>query len=93
MSELIVVRFGPRFLALNNSYDVRLRQMAMECAKEMGIAAHIHEGVYIMLGGPTYETVAELRLLRMLGIDAVGNAGIYSINNIQTINISSYGIP
>lgn len=65
-------RFGPRFLALNNSYDMRLRQMAMECAKEMGIAPHIHEGVYVMLGGPTYETVAELRLLRMLGIDAVG---------------------
>jgi len=65
-------RFGPRFLAMNNSYDVRLRQMAIECAKDMGIGAHIHEGVYVMLGGPTYETVAELRLLRMLGIDAVG---------------------
>ena len=67
-----VSRFGPRFLAMNNSYDVRLRQMAIECAKDMGIGAHIHEGVYVMLGGPTYETVAELRLLRMLGIDAVG---------------------
>ena len=71
---MLLFRFGPRFLALNNSYDMRLRQMAMECAKEIGIGAHIHEGVYVMLGGPTYETVAELRLLRMLGIDAVGNS-------------------
>ena len=79
------VRFGPRFLALNNSYDMRLRQMAMECAKEMGIAPHIHEGVYVMLGGPTYETVAELRLLRMLGIDAVGKESPTSLkmNNIN----------
>lgn len=65
-------KFGPRFLALNNTYDPRLRQMALECAKDIGIGEHIHEGVYVMLGGPTYETVAELRLLRMLGVDAVG---------------------
>ena len=67
-------RFGPRFPALNNSYDLRLRQIAFEVAKQMEYDGHIHEGVYAMLGGPTYETVAELRLLRMLGVDAVGNA-------------------
>ena len=69
-------RFGPRFPALNNSYDLKWRQKAIQIAKEMGIGKHIHEGVYVMLGGPAYETVAELRLLRMLGVDAVGNANI-----------------
>lgn len=65
-------RFGPRFPALNNSYDYGLRQVAKQVAKEIGIGQYIREGVYVMLGGPAYETVAELRLLRMLGVDAVG---------------------
>ncbi len=65
-------RFGPRFPAMNNSYDQRLRQLAKQVAKDIGIEQYIREGVYVMLGGPAYETVAELRLLRMLGVDAVG---------------------
>jgi len=65
-------RFGPRFPAMNNSYDLGLRQLAKDVAKEIGISDYIREGVYVMLGGPAYETVAELRLLRMLGVDAVG---------------------
>lgn len=65
-------RFGPRFPALNNSYDYQLRQIAKQAAKDIGIGQYIREGVYVMLGGPAYETVAELRLLRMLGVDAVG---------------------
>ena len=69
---VIVDRFGPRFPALNNSYDMGLRQLAKQVAKDIGIDQYIREGVYVMLGGPAYETVAELRLLRMLGVDAVG---------------------
>lgn len=46
--------------------------MAKQVAKDIGIDQYIREGVYVMLGGPAYETVAELRLLRMLGVDAVG---------------------
>lgn len=57
---------------MNNSYDQRLRQLAKLVAKDIGIDQYIREGVYVMLGGPAYETVAELRLLRMLGVDAVG---------------------
>lgn len=49
-----------------------LRQLAKQVAKDIGIDQYIREGVYVMLGGPAYETVAELRLLRMLGVDAVG---------------------
>ena len=59
---------------MNNSYDQRLRQLAKQVAKDIGIEKYIREGVYVMLGGPAYETVAELRLLRMLGVDAVGTS-------------------
>ncbi|KAL7646071.1 UNVERIFIED_CONTAM: hypothetical protein RMT77_002972 [Armadillidium vulgare] len=65
-------RFGPRFPAMNNCYDANLRKIAKETAKEMGLDPAIKEGVYIMLGGPCYETPAELRVLRVMGVDAVG---------------------
>jgi hypothetical protein len=38
----------------------------------MGMKDETHTGVYICLGGPSYETVSELRMWRMLGVDAVG---------------------
>jgi len=65
-------RFGPRFPNLNNAYDKSFREMARETAKELKLDDIVKEGVYVMLGGPTYETVAELKLLRLLGVDAVG---------------------
>lgn len=65
-------RWGPRFPALNNAYDLKLRNLAREVAKELGISEYMQEGVYVMVGGPNYETVSELRALRTLGADAVG---------------------
>ncbi|XP_047481500.1 purine nucleoside phosphorylase-like isoform X3 [Penaeus chinensis] len=65
-------RFGPRFPAMNNAYDKDLRSMAKKIAHGMNLGNVVREGVYVMLGGPTYETVAELKLLRILGVDAVG---------------------
>lgn len=65
-------RFGPRFPAMNNAYDKDLRSMAKKIAHGMNLSNVVREGVYVMLGGPTYETVAELKLLRILGVDAVG---------------------
>jgi len=69
-------RFGPRFPPLNTAYDGKLRLLAKQVANELGMADYVHEGVYAMMGGPSYETVAELRALRMLGADAVGMSTI-----------------
>ncbi|XP_061747998.1 purine nucleoside phosphorylase 4a [Nerophis ophidion] len=65
-------KFGPRFPAMSGCYDKGLRCLAMEIAKEMGVAGLMQEGVYAMVGGPTFETIAEARLLHRLGVDAVG---------------------
>lgn len=68
----VVYRFGPRFPAMSGCYDKGLRCLAMEIAKEHGVASLMQEGVYAMVGGPNFETIAEARLLHRLGVDAVG---------------------
>lgn len=57
---------------MNRAYDPELIKVAEDLAKEMGLENETHTGVYICLGGPSYETVSELRMWRMLGVDAVG---------------------
>ena len=64
-------RFGPRFFAMNNAYNKGLREMAQDTARDLGMIG-VKEGVYTMMGGPNFETPAELRLLKTLGVDAVG---------------------
>lgn len=65
-------RFGPRFPAMSGCYDKGLRCLAMEIAKQIGVAGLMQEGVYAMVGGPNFETIAEAKLLHRLGVDAVG---------------------
>jgi purine-nucleoside phosphorylase len=69
-------RFGGRFFAMNNCYDRRWRRLALDVAKQLDHEARVHMGVYAMLGGPNFETVAELKMLRVCGIDAVGMSTI-----------------
>ena len=61
---------GPRFPDLSRVYDRQLLQLGRDAAAADQI--HLHEGVYAVLGGPSFETPAELRFLRMAGVDAVG---------------------
>jgi purine-nucleoside phosphorylase len=63
-------RFGTRFPPMTDAYDPALRGAARESAQRTGV--DLREGVYVMLSGPSYETRAEMRLLRSLGADAVG---------------------
>ncbi|XP_015043436.2 purine nucleoside phosphorylase isoform X5 [Drosophila pseudoobscura] len=72
-------RFGPRFPALVNSYNKDLINKALEIGKSMGIESNMHVGVYSCLGGPTYETIAELKALRMMGVDAVGMSTVHEV--------------
>ncbi|KAL4648912.1 purine nucleoside phosphorylase-like isoform X2 [Arapaima gigas] len=65
-------RFGPRFPAMSSAYDKDLYRLALEICKSLGISHFVREGVYCMVGGPNFETIAEARLLHKLGVDAVG---------------------
>ena len=59
-----------RFIDMASAYDPALRDQAAAAAEAAGIA--LHEGVYAWVLGPQFETPAEIRMLRLLGADAVG---------------------
>ena len=63
-------RVGPRFPDLSRAYDPQLRTLLLSAAEGAGVP--LHQGVYAMMAGPSYETPAEIRMLRTLGADAVG---------------------
>lgn len=65
-------RFGVRFPCMSDAYNRELRQMAHDVAAELGFSGFLQEGVYSVLGGPSFETIAECRMLHRLGADAVG---------------------
>ena len=67
--------FGPRFPAVNRVYTLRLRQIAAAVAAEEGLA--LQRGVYACLAGPNFETPAEIRMMRLLGGDAVGMSTVH----------------
>ena len=64
-------RLGERFPALAKAYDAHLREWARTVAAQWPEIT-LHEGVYAQVAGPSYETGAELKFLRMAGADAVG---------------------
>ena len=61
---------GPRFPDMSEPYDPGLQALARQVAAEAEVP--LHEGVYICLAGPSFETRADLRFLRLIGVDAVG---------------------
>ncbi|MDZ7844206.1 MAG: purine-nucleoside phosphorylase [Anaerolineales bacterium] len=62
--------FGPRFPDMSQAYDRELAEIARQTAEELDLT--LHEGVYVCLAGPTFETPADLRFLLGAGVDAVG---------------------
>lgn len=68
---------GERFIGMAHTYDRDLRLKAHEAAREAGIT--LHEGVYVCLSGPFFETPAEIRALRVLGADAVGMSTVHEV--------------
>lgn len=62
--------YGPRFPDVSDAYNVNYRHKIKQIARDKNI--QLHEGVYLMVSGPNFETAAEIRAFRILGADAVG---------------------
>ncbi|MGI8838091.1 MAG: purine-nucleoside phosphorylase [Pyrinomonadaceae bacterium] len=63
-------RFGPRFPDMSEVYSRELQELAIDEARELGVS--LRRGIYAGLAGPSYETPAEIHMLRSFGVDAVG---------------------
>jgi purine-nucleoside phosphorylase len=68
---------GPRFPGMVQTYDRKLREVARNIAAEADVP--LHEGVYACVAGPSYETPAEVRMLRAMGADAVGMSTAHEV--------------
>ena len=82
--------FGPRFPSMNGAYDAALREMAREIALDAGIP--FHQGVYICLAGPSFETPADVRFLRLIGADAVGMSTVPEVITARHSGMRVLGI-
>lgn len=65
-----IPELGIRFFDMQHVYDRDLAALAHACAEAQGFS--LTDGVYAFMGGPQYETPAEIRMLRILGADTVG---------------------
>ncbi|MBU4224318.1 MAG: purine-nucleoside phosphorylase [Chloroflexi bacterium] len=75
--------FGPRFPDMSQAYDRELSDLARKAAAENGI--QLHAGIYVGLSGPSFETPADLRFLRLAGADAVG------MSTVPEVTVARHG--
>lgn len=75
--------FGPRFPDMSQAYDRQLLELTRQVARQAGI--NLREGIYIFLSGPSFETPADLRFLRAIGVDAVG------MSTVPEVTIARHG--
>jgi|SRR5579872_2147874 len=81
---------GVRFPDLSEAYDARLRALARRASAETGVP--LVEGIYMGLLGPSYETPAEVRMVRLLGADAVGMSTVLEVIAARHCGLRVLGI-
>ncbi|XP_059806791.1 purine nucleoside phosphorylase-like isoform X2 [Hypanus sabinus] len=85
-------RFGERFPCMSDAYDKELRSLATEVSQNLGLSHTLREGVYCALGGPSYETIAECRMLKALGADAVGMSTTHEVITARHCKLRVLGL-
>ena len=83
-------RIGPRFHDMTFTYTQALKECARKAAQKTGIK--LHEGVYIGVNGPQFETPAEIRAFRTLGADAVGMSTVFEAIAAAHCSLNVLGI-
>ena len=78
------------FVDMSNAYDIVLRQKTQKIAEELQIK--LHNGIYAMMLGPSYETPAEIKMLAALGADAVGMSVIPEVITARYHSMSVIGL-
>jgi purine-nucleoside phosphorylase len=81
---------GPRFCDMSFAYAKQLQEVARVAAKKLAI--ELREGVYFAMKGPSYETPAEIRMIRTLGGDAVGMSTVPEVIAASHMGMRVLGI-
>jgi purine-nucleoside phosphorylase len=81
---------GLRFPDMSEAYDLRLRNAALAVAQRQGL--DLRQGVYAAVTGPSYETPAEIRMFRMLGVDAIGMSTVPEVIVARQMAVRVLGI-
>jgi purine-nucleoside phosphorylase len=83
-------RLGPRFPDMTHVYEETLMEIIAEGMQSMGMG--VKKGVYAALSGPSYETPAEIKMLSVLGADAVGMSTVPEAIVVRHMGVSVAGI-
>src|SRR5262245_14167490 len=83
-------RLGERFPGMTDVHSKEYRRIAKEVAAEIGMS--LREGVYMALQGPNYETPAEIRMMRVLGADAVGMSTVPEAIVAKQMGMTTLGV-
>ncbi|KAK6491459.1 purine nucleoside phosphorylase-like [Huso huso] len=85
-------RFGIRFPCMSDAYNKDLRKLALDISAQLGYSDFVREGVYCMVSGPNFETIAEARMLHILGSDSVGMSTIPEVTVAKHCGLRVFGL-
>ena len=83
-------RFGPRFVNMSDPYSLNMILKAKEIAKTLSIT--VHDGIYLGLQGPTFETLAEYKMVKILGADCVGMSTVPEVIVARHMEMETFGL-
>ena len=83
-------RFGPRFVNMSEPYSKAMMAKAKSLAIENNVT--VHDGIYLGLQGPTFETLAEYKMVKILGADCVGMSTVPEVIVSRHMELETFGL-